>query len=247
MSRIAREWVRTEAGFRQKVVFIRFETGQRVEHMVTLVSTGVCAVTGLAQKFHEAEISRLVITGLGGIEFVRNIHHVFAILLGVGALYHVVGVVYGIARRGSRLSMVPTLRDVSDFLTMIRYFFGLSKEKPRFDRFTYEEKVEYWALVWGTLLMGLTGFIMWFPTRATEFMDGVWIVAAKMAHGWEAVLAVLSLLVWHLYQVHIKRFNTSMFTGKMTREHMLEEHPVEYARLVAEEGEAELAPFTPVK
>ncbi len=247
MSRIVREWVSTEQGLRQKITFIRFDPGQRLEHIVTLVSTAVLALTGLPQKFHDQDISRFLISGLGGIEFVRTVHHFFAILLAAGAIYHVLRVMYGILIRGSRLSMVPTLNDAMDAWKSVLYFVGRTKEKPRFDRFTFGEKFEYWALVWGTLIMGLTGFIMWFPTKATLFMDGVWVPVAKMAHGWEAVLATLSLLVWHMYHVHVKSLNTSMFTGKMSREHMLEEHPLEYARLIAEEGEVEPVPFTAVK
>lgn len=247
MSRIVRAWVPGEMGFRQKLTFVRFEPGQRLEHLVTLSSTAILALTGLPQKFHEADISRWLISAMGGIDFVRNIHHVFAILLAVGAIYHVLAVGYGILVKRSRLSMFPTLKDVTDALTMVKYFFGLSKYKPHFDRFSYGEKMEYWALAWGTLLMGLTGFIMWFPTKATQFIDGVWIPVSKMAHGWEAVLAVLSLLVWHVYHVHLKSWNTSMFTGKMSKEHMLEEHPLEYARLIAEAGEAEIAPYDLVK
>lgn len=247
MSRLTREWVATEQGFRQKLTFIRFDPSQRLEHLVTLTSTAVLALTGLPQKFHDLDVSRALISALGGIEIVRNVHHFFAILLAMGALYHVIRVGYGIAVKGSRLSMVPTLKDFTDAWQMLMYFIGRSKEKPRFDRFNFGEKLEYWALVWGTLIMGLTGFIMWFPTKATLFVDGVWIPVSKMAHGWEAVLATLSLLVWHMYHVHLKDFNTSIFTGKMSRERMLEEHPIEYARIIAEEGEAEVAPFTAVK
>ena len=247
MSRIAREWVATDQGFRQKLTFIRFDASQRLEHVVTLASTAILALTGLPQKFHEADISRFMISVLGGIEIVRTVHHVFAILLAMGGIYHVLRAMYSILAKGSRLSMIPTWKDFTDGITMVKYFFGLSKEKPRFDRYSYGEKVEYWAMVWGTVLMGLTGFIMWFPTKATVVLDGLWIEVAKAAHGGEAVLAVLSLLVWHSYHVHIKSLNTSMFSGKLSREHMLEEHPLEYARLIAEEGEAEIAPFTVVK
>jgi formate dehydrogenase subunit gamma len=247
MSRIVREWVAGDMGFRQKLTFVRFEAGQRLEHLVTLVSTAMLALTGLPQKFHEADISRWLISVMGGIDFVRNTHHIFAIILTMGAIYHVLAVGYGILVKGSRLTMLPTLKDATDALATVKYLVGLSKEKPHFDRFTFGEKLEYWALVWGTAIMAITGFIMWFPTKATQFIDGVWIPVSKMAHGWEAVLAVLSLMVWHMYHVHVKSWNTSMFTGKMSKEHMLEEHPLEYARLIAESGEAEVAPYTVVK
>jgi hypothetical protein len=83
--------------------------------------------------------------------------------------------------------------------------------------------------VWGTVIMGLTGFLMWNPITSTQFLPGEWIPAARAAHGGEAVLAVLAIIIWHFYGVHIKRFNKSMWTGKMSEEEMLHEHPLELA------------------
>lgn len=233
------EWVHTDAGFQKRLVFVRFNMSERVEHLIIMISTAVLALTGLPQKFHEAAISRWLMAALGGIDNLRTLHHFFAISLAVASLYHIGRVLYNIFTKNSDLSMVPRSKDVADFLGMLRYFFGLEKERPRFDRFSYVEKFEYWALVWGNVIMGLTGFIMWFPTKATQLIDGVWVTAAKMAHGWEAVLAVLALLIWHVYHVHIKHFNTSIFTGRISKAEMLEEHPLEYARLMAEIGDVD--------
>jgi mono/diheme cytochrome c family protein len=100
-------------------------------------------------------------------------------------------------------------------------------------RYTFEEKMEYWAFVWGAIVMGTTGFMMWNPIVTARFLPGEAIPAAKMAHGWEAVLAILAILIWHMYGVHLKRFNKSMFTGKMSEEEMLHEHPLELADIKA--------------
>lgn len=100
-------------------------------------------------------------------------------------------------------------------------------------RFTFEEKAEYWAFVWGTVVMGLTGFLMWNPITAAKFLPGEFIPAAKAAHGGEAVLAVLAIILWHMYGVHIKFFNKAMWTGKMTETEMLHEHPLELADIKA--------------
>jgi mono/diheme cytochrome c family protein len=101
-------------------------------------------------------------------------------------------------------------------------------------RFTFEEKAEYWALVWGVVIMAITGFMMWNPIATAKFLPGEFIPAAKAAHGAEAVLAVLAIIVWHMYGVHLKRFNKAMWTGKITEEEMLEDHPLELADLKAE-------------
>ncbi|HEX2619853.1 MAG TPA: c-type cytochrome domain-containing protein, partial [Phototrophicaceae bacterium] len=100
-------------------------------------------------------------------------------------------------------------------------------------RYTFEEKMEYWAFVWGAIIMGATGFMMWNPISTVKFLPGEVIPAAKAAHGGEALLAVLAIIIWHLYGVHIKRFNKSMFTGKMSEAEMLHEHPLELADIKA--------------
>jgi hypothetical protein len=100
-------------------------------------------------------------------------------------------------------------------------------------RYTFEEKMEYWAFVWGTIVMVVTGFMMWNPLATVQFLPGEFIPAAKAAHGGEAVLAVLAIIIWHMYGVHVKRFNKSMFTGQMSEQDMLHEHPLELADLKA--------------
>ncbi len=101
------------------------------------------------------------------------------------------------------------------------------------DRYTFEEKAEYWALLWGTVVMVATGFILWNPIAATTLLPGQFIPAARAAHGGEAVLAVLSIIVWHIYGVHVRHFNRSMFTGRMSEEEMLHEHPAELEKIRA--------------
>jgi hypothetical protein len=100
-------------------------------------------------------------------------------------------------------------------------------------RYTFEEKMEYWAFVWGAIVMGATGFMMWNPISTVRFLPGEAIPAAKAAHGGEALLAVLAIIIWHMYGVHLKRFNKSMFTGKISEGDMLHEHPLELADIKA--------------
>ncbi|NKQ35018.1 MAG: hypothetical protein HF973_05300 [Chloroflexi bacterium] len=100
-------------------------------------------------------------------------------------------------------------------------------------KFNFGEKVEYWAVVWGTAIMAITGFLLWNPIAVTAVLPGQFIPASKAAHGWEAVLAVLSILIWHFYNVLIKHLNLSIFTGKLPLEQMEEEHQLELERLAA--------------
>lgn len=213
--------------------YIRFSTVQRIEHVVMFTSFIVLAVTGLPQKFAEAGISQAIINLLGGIETTRQIHHVAAIVLLISAAFHIVAVGYRLFVMRSKPSMLPGLKDIRDGINDFLYNFGVRKGLSQGERFTWMEKVEYWALVWGVLVMALTGFFMWNPIATTELLPGEAVPAAKIAHGWEAVLAVTAVIIWHFYSVHLKRFNKSMFTGKMSEHEMLEEHPLELADIKA--------------
>jgi hypothetical protein len=129
--------------------------------------------------------------------------------------------------------MLPNLRDVTNAWGWFMYNLGLRENHPQEDRFTFGEKFEYWAFVWGTMIMGLTGFALWNPIATSNRLPGEIIPAAKIAHSLEAVLAVLAIVIWHFYNVHIKMLNKSMFTGKLKEEEMLHEHPLELADIKA--------------
>jgi hypothetical protein len=96
-----------------------------------------------------------------------------------------------------------------------------------------EEKLEYWALLWGQMVMGITGFVMWFPLVITEVLPGQVFPAAQLLHRWEAILAALAILTWHMYHGCIKDKNRSIFTGLMSEEEMQHMHPLEYQRILA--------------
>jgi len=211
----------------------RFSPYERFEHIVTLLSFTTLAITGLPQKYPEAGVSQFIVGLLGGIEFIRSIHHFAATILMLGTVYHIVAVGYKAYVRRYPMSMLPGLQDAKDALQAFIYNIGIGKTRPQMGRFTFEEKAEYWALVWGTAVMAISGFMMWNPIATAKFLPGEVIPAAKAAHGAEAVLAVLAIIVWHMYGVHVKFFNKAMWTGKMTEEEMLHEHPLELADIKA--------------
>jgi cytochrome b subunit of formate dehydrogenase len=211
----------------------RFSVLQRIEHIVLIVSFTTLGLTGLAQKFSSNEIAAAFIQLLGGIENVRIIHRVAAIILALETIYHIIVLAYKTYVRRTELGMLPGPKDVLDALDVLRYNLGLTKAHPKLPRYNFAEKAEYWAMLWGTAMMGLTGFILWNPIAAAKILPGQFIPAAKAAHGGEAVLAVLAILVWHFYNVHLKSLNKAMFTGKMSRHQMEEEHGEELERLAA--------------
>lgn len=215
--------------------YLRFDLSQRIQHLVFMISFTTLAITGLAQKYAFTPLGETTLRILGGIELARIIHHVAAITMGVVSAYHVIEVLYRIIVLRTPLTMLPWFDDLKHIFQDIQYYLGLRKHPAYYGRYTYAEKMEYLAVVWGTLVMGLTGFMMWNPIATARLLPGQAIPAAKAAHGGEALLAVLAIVIWHFYHVHLRQFNKSMFTGYLSREEMEHEHPAELAQM--EKGE----------
>lgn len=213
----------------------RFDRSQRAEHLIFLVCFTVLAITGLSQMFATSPIGEAAIGLLGGIETARVIHRTAAVVMMAVSIYHVLSLLYRVMVRRVRASMLPERKDLEDLLQDIRFYLGRARQRARFGRFSYIEKAEYFALVWGTAVMIVTGFLMWNPIAAARLLPGEIIPAAKAAHGGEALLAVLAILLWHFYHVHIRHFNLSMFTGRLTRREMEHEHPAELEAIEAGE------------
>jgi hypothetical protein len=127
--------------------------------------------------------------------------------------------------------MIPDLKDAADLKQTVAYNLGFDDEPPRMRKFNFGEKFEYWAVVWGTAMMILTGFMLLNPIATTRLLPGELIPVALTAHGNEALLAALAIIIWHMYNVHLKHFNPSMFTGRLPRRMMEEEHVLELERL----------------
>ena len=209
----------------------RFTVSDRIEHWIQVISFTALGVTGLVQRYDGAALSRKIIDWFGGIESLRVVHRAFATVLMIAVVYHfgMAGYRWYVQRRPR--SMLPTKADAVALKGTLQYTFGRKPESPPQGRFTWEEKIEYWAFVWGTLVMVATGFLLWNPIGTTSIFPGEFVPVAKAAHSGEALLAVLSVIVWHMYHVHVRNWNTSMFTGYMSRELMEEEHPLSLAAI----------------
>ncbi len=213
--------------------YMRFALPQRIEHWVFFASMAALAITGLAQKYATTALAQGIVSILGGVESSRNIHHIAAIIMMFQTIFHLGVVGYKVYVLRIPMSMLPGLRDIRAAWQMLLHNFGFKNRKPQEGRYTFAEKAEYWAVVWGTVVMAITGFMMWNPISTTRLLPGDFIPAAKAAHGGEALLAVLAIIVWHLYHVHLRHFNKSMFTGKLSEDEMLAEHPLELADIRA--------------
>ncbi|MEK7703764.1 MAG: cytochrome b/b6 domain-containing protein [Myxococcota bacterium] len=157
-------------------------------------------------------------------------------------MLHVTMASYGLLFRGWRPSMLVNRKDFADAVQNIRYYVGITDRPAQCDRFDYKQKFEYWGVVMGGFLMVGTGWLLWFPAKAfvlLPFLPGQLIPAAKVAHSSEALMAFLIIVIWHIYNVvfspEVFPLDSAIFTGKVSRERMHHEHPLELLRIEAAE------------
>jgi cytochrome b subunit of formate dehydrogenase len=218
---------------------VRMTENQRWQHLVLLASFIVLVITGFALKFPNSWIAEVL--GMG--EKLRSITHRVAgvILIGAG-IYHLFYL--AVTREGRRLirDFAPAPKDAFDAWGTVLYYLGLSRKKPEFGRFSYAEKAEYWALVWGTALMAVTGIMLWAKVWVGDLLARWWVDVATAVHFYEAILATLAILVWHFYQVFfdpdVYPMNWAWWDGKMPVQHYREEHGLDTEALAEAEGQA---------
>jgi formate dehydrogenase gamma subunit len=207
---------------------LRMNRPQRIQHAVLALSFIALAITGFALKFPDSWLARM----LGSSEPFRRWAHRIAgiILLGAG-LYHIIYILA--TKDGRRLvrDLFPIRKDLADVWAAVRYLTGLSKEKPKIGRFGYAEKMEYWAVVWGTIIMGISGLIVWFKIDMTRFFPRWFVDVALTIHYYEATLACLAIVTWHFYHVifdpDVYPLNLACWDGKVSEHWQKEEHSLE--------------------
>jgi cytochrome b subunit of formate dehydrogenase len=135
--------------------------------------------------------------------------------------------------------MLPEPKDATDVVTTMRHYLGLGGPKPEFKRFTYAEKAEYWALVWGVIVMAATGIALWAKVTVGHLFPRWWLDVATAIHLYEAILASLAIVVWHFYQIFldpdIYPMNWAWWDGKVSGHHYREEHGLDSETLLAAE------------
>ncbi len=133
------------------------------------------------------------------------------------------------------IDLLPKVNDVTGFWANMKYYLGLSRQKPRFGRWDYTEKAEYLALIWGTAVMAITGFVLWFPEFFMTILPSWTFETSQIIHYYEAWLATLAIIVWHWFFVifHPEKYPMSLawMNGKITEEEMKHHHPLEYEEL----------------
>ena len=227
--------------FHGRALYLRMNFSERVQHGLLALSFTVLVVTGFMLRFPDAwwvagirKVSQLTIDPRS------RIHRIAGVVMIATSLFHVLYA--AVTVRGRQLVRDLWLRpsDLREAVGTIGYNLGLRQERPRYGRFSYIEKSEYWALVWGTIVMATTGLIMWFDNTFIGLLTKLGYDVSRVIHYYEAWLATLAILVWHFYFVIFNPdsypMNMSWLTGKLTEREMAEEHPRELDRLKAETG-----------
>lgn len=214
---------------------MRFSRRQRVEHLAVMLLFVLLSLTGFPQKFYASGWAISLADAVGGPATLRLVHRAAGLALGALTASHFLFVLLDLLARRTAPTMIPERQDFRDVVQMLRYYMRLSDTPARFDRFDYREKFEYWGLVFGNLIMVTTGLVLLFPILVARHLPGEMIPAAKIAHSSEGLMAFLVVITWHVYNAHfapdIFPFNPSIFTGKISKQHLRKTHPLEYERL----------------
>jgi len=237
-------WWRKAAAARRHSgeTIVRMDLNQRAQHMVLALTFIVLAITGFALKFPDTWYAKL----MGGEEIRRWIHRAAGLFLIGAGLYHIGYVL--ISRHGRRFlrDIWPRFKDARDLGTNTRHFM-LGGPKVRFGRFGYPEKIEYWAVVWGTVIMGATGLAIWFKVNVTYWLPRWAVEVAITIHYYEAILACLAIIVWHFYHVmfdpSVYPMNWAWLDGRMSKKQHEEEHPLETGEAATKTDPAEQPPL----
>lgn len=225
-----------------KEEFLRFSLAFRLQHIGMFVSVLTLIVTGMPLKYPDAAASQGFFNLVGGVQASGIIHRVAAVLLMAVGAFHMYWIIFTKGGRFEFLHLIPKFKDFADVGRNLLYFFGFSKSGAKFDRYSYMEKFDYWAVYWGMVVMIGSGLILWFYSPIMQIWPKMYLDVALEAHSDEALLATLAILVWHFYNVHFnpRKFPMSMtwLTGKISKEEMIHEHPVEYDRLISQSRES---------
>jgi len=216
----------------------RFTRNEVIQHILLALSFIILAITGFALKYPNSFWAEGLRT-VGMSEPVRQwVHRASAVVMIVLSFYHLAYLLFTARGRDVLKELLPTFKDITDVRDNLMYYLRLSKNHPQFNQYDYAEKAEYWALVWGTIVMAVTGLLLWFPTMVGDWAP-VWLIkVSEIVHFMEAILASLAILVWHWFFVMFRPSEYPMsFTwtdGNMTLEHYRHHHERHFRRILLE-------------
>ena len=215
-----------------KLYFIRLNFSERVQHLIFVICFIILVITGFMTKISKDMLGWLGTAGNIVFYYRSLLHRTAGVIMILTSLYHIYYLAFKPAGRRLLFDMLPRIKDITDMISNIRYYLGLEDTPPEFDRFSYKHKLEYGALFAGTTLMSVTGVLMWTEQDWSKFLIDISI----LIHGMEAILACLAIMVWHLYEVHLRPHKFPIdhmwLTGVIDEEEMKKEYPIHYKKIM---------------
>ena len=212
----------------------------RIEHWLVMLSFPTLVVTGFALKFPEEWWAAPILHWESQFAFRGTVHRVAGVVLIASLVYHIIHLIASQRDRVMLRYMMPDLRDAQGLIGMFKYNLGLSAERPYFGKFNYAEKIEYLAFMWGSVVMALSWFILWFNNFSLRYFPKWVSDAATAIHYYEAILATFSILIWHFYIVifdpDVYPMDLSWLTGKVSADHLRHSRPTYLLQLLREKA-----------
>lgn len=210
---------------------LRMYPMERIQHALLALSFIVLGWTGFALKYPGEWWAKPLLLWESAWPVRGTVHRVAAVVFVAASILHFVTLLVNRQLREHWLTMIPKLRDIREGLAQMAYNVGLRKTKPQISAHSYVEKVEYWAVVWGAVVMGISGFLLWFNGWAIQFLPKVWLDVATAIHFYEALLACLAIVIWHFYTVifdpDVYPMDTAWLTGRTVRRRESHHKPIE--------------------
>ena len=218
----------------ENIYFIRLNYSERVQHLILVACFVILVITGFMLNIPE---EALMVLGTAGetVFFWRSImHRVAGTVMILASLYHVYYLIFKPAGRRWISDMMMRVKDVKELKDTLSYYMEFKDTHPEYDRFCYKHKLEYFALFFGNTVMAVTGLLLWTESNWSKFILDISI----LIHGMEAILASLAIIIWHMYEVHLRPHKFPVdnlwLTGLIDEEEMKTEYPRHYKKIMAD-------------
>jgi len=217
-------------------LYVRMTLNERLQHGSLALSFLLLVITGFMLRYPDAWWVKFIRDLSADIFDWRSlIHRISAVVMMTASVWHIGYIAFTPAGRKLIADLFPQMQDMRDAIAVIKFNVGISTAKPKFGRFSYIEKSEYWALVWGTIVMAVTGVVMWFDNTFIGMFTKLGYDIARSIHFYEAWLATLAIIVWHFYFIifnpDVYPMNVAWWKGTISEAEMHEEHPLELEKI----------------
>lgn len=224
----------------QEEYFERMPVSYLKQHTLLIITFTTLFLTGLPLLAPKFILFKWTFANPNVIEVRAFIHRAAGLVFVLSCVYHVFFLIFNKQGRKDFILMLPTPKDATDAAGQVMYNLGLRKEHPKYGRFNWIEKFEYLALIWGSIVMIVTGVILWFNNSLLAIFPKVAFDISTIVHACEAVLAGLAVLIWHMYTVHLHAdvfpMNRTFIDGKISKKLLKSHHYLEYVEIMKERG-----------